>query len=145
MIILKLEKLDYEILEFINSTDDFTEINIINCLKSNVDVVNYRLELLAEKKFREVSGFYEAIPNSSYVIKVSPHQQLGNFLKPNEIPPQYILTDLGKKTLQDYQLFRKESEQRYKETLSVAKHSNYISFVAVFISAVALIISIFRN
>ena len=70
----------------------------------DIESIVYRVEQLSKPEYRYYEHFYEAIENTSYL-----EQEYENVTTPHGLTQSkplgtYILTDLGRKALQDYEM-----------------------------------------
>ena len=126
---MNLTKLDYEILNFITKFEKVEEEKVLYMFSKDKGATQYRLELLSK------AGHIE------YEIKELEIQCITH-----QIPTDIcFITNLGRKTLEDYISEQSFEEKRYKETTAIAKRSNNIAFAALVISIFAIIATFVKS
>lgn len=108
---MKLDKIDILILKFINKYSDISKSEILNKFPENNYSTMYRMEKLLKKEYRvAVRDIVFPIENSSYINEIyetSTDENTG--ISKNKPLSIYIITDLGKSTLQNLNFEKKEN------------------------------------
>ena len=108
---MKLDKIDILILKFINKYSDISKSEILNKFPENNYSTMYRMEKLLKKEYRvAVRDIVFPIENSNYIEEIyetSTDETTG--ISKNKPLSIYIITDLGKSTLQNLNFEKKEN------------------------------------
>ncbi|EHQ88271.1 hypothetical protein [Desulfosporosinus youngiae] len=111
---MALTLIDYKILQYVNQSTKVEQSAIVNRFSSEIDSIEYRLELLAEQEYRTVSNSFRIpIENTSYIQKEYVLVKDDNGLSYDKPTGFFYITDKGKTALQEYEL-DKQSELRRK-------------------------------
>ncbi|MEN6567140.1 MAG: hypothetical protein ABFC57_12670 [Veillonellales bacterium] len=110
---MELTPFDYQILDFISKREPVTKAEILKHFSSQIDTIEYRLDNLS-KPIYTVPG---RPPLSNYVIEEMDRQPdgAGGYITTRK--GIYILSSLGKKTLQDYKLEVQIAKHRKREEI----------------------------
>ena len=107
---MKLDKIDILILKFINKYSNISKSKILNKFPENNYSTMYRMEKLLKKEYRvAVRDIVLPIENSNYIEEIyetSTDENTG--ISKNKPLSIYIITDLGKSTLQNLNFEKKE-------------------------------------
>ena len=104
---IELTQLDLQILDFIHKNEP-ASLDAISAKFFNISNIQYRLHMLCEPEREANSQFRLPIPNTSYLIEGYKTTDDNNRNVKCYSKSIYTLTDLGKKALQDYQVYNKE-------------------------------------
>ena len=105
----ELTNIDFKILDFINKNQP-VHIDKIKAEFPRISGVEYRIDLLSRQEFSQSGACY--LTNSSYIIQEYQRTGEGSFAD-RLATGIYRITDLGRKTLQDY----KQSSKSHRKEL----------------------------
>ena len=131
---MDLTPLDYQILNFISKFDSVSKDKILLEFSQEKTVTEFRLEQLAKPEYKQLPHLSIPISNSSYVYEICEEFEDECHVSHETPTGLFALTDLGKKTLQDYKA-EKQCELRRKNEERIWRA------IPIIISAIALVIS----